>query len=133
MTAIRKNTRTLTLFACVFLERRYTASRRGSPVLRNSENVKGVFMPSCPHCSRSFNGTHALRIHIGRAHKSEAAEAGGTRKRAKRGRRRTATAAVAASASTGPNLSRVATTDLVAELARRASSLDKVRSIISGT
>lgn len=86
-------------------------------------------MPSCPHCPRSFSGTHALRIHIGRAHKSEAAAAGGKRRKAKRGRPR---AVAGGGAGAGPNLSRITTADLVAELARRATRLDKVRDIIAG-
>lgn len=86
-------------------------------------------MPSCPHCSRSFNGIHAMRIHIGRAHKDEAAAAGGKPKKGKRGRRR----AGAGGAGAGTNLSRVTTADLAAELARRATSLDKVRDIVAGS
>ena len=73
-------------------------------------------MPKCPECDRSFTSAHGLRIHTGRAH--------GESKPAKRGKR--------AAPATGPNLARISTPDIVAELSRRAVSLDKVRSIIAG-
>ena len=86
-------------------------------------------MPSCPHCPRSFPSDHSLSIHIGRAHKSVAAAAGGKRRKARRGG---PPAVAGGAASAGPNLARVTTADLVAELARRATRLDKVRDIIVG-
>ncbi len=71
-------------------------------------------MPTCPECNRSFKSAHAVKVHVGKTHSKES-------KPAKRQQR---------PAATGPNLARISTPDIVAELSRRATSLDKVRDLI---
>ncbi len=81
-------------------------------------------MPNCPHCSRSFGSAHALKIHIGRSHKSAAAKAGrGRKKKAKRGRPPGKKGAAA-------DLTEVSTAALAAELRRRAEIADRLKSIV---
>ena len=77
-------------------------------------------MPKCPECDRSFKSVHGLKIHVGRTH--------GESKPAKR----TVAAKAISTPATGPNLARISTPDIVAELSRRATSLDKVRALIGG-
>lgn len=85
-------------------------------------------MPKCLECDRAFKNAHALKIHTGRMH--------GESRPAKRRKRRVATKVVStqaiSTAATGPNLARISTPDIVAELSRRARSLDKVRDLIGG-
>ncbi len=83
-------------------------------------------MPKCPHCARSFDGGHALKIHIGRTHKSEAPAASkpvpGRRRGRPPGRPSAGTA----------ELNSVSTAALLAELRRRAEMFDRLKSLTDG-
>ena len=81
-------------------------------------------MPKCPHCARSFDGSHALKIHIGRTHKSEAPAASDPPRR--RGRPPGRPSAGAA------DLSAVSTAALLGELRRRADMFDRIKSLTDG-
>ena len=85
-------------------------------------------MPKCPHCARSFDGSHALKIHIGRTHKSAAPAASNPGRRRGRppGRRPGRPSAGAA------NLSAVSTAALLGELRRRADMFDRIKSLTDG-
>lgn len=87
-------------------------------------------MPKCPHCPRSFDSSHALKIHIGRTHKDEASAASNPGTGRPRGRppgrgpgRPSAGAA---------NLSAVSTAALLGELRRRADMFDRIKSLTDG-
>ncbi len=87
-------------------------------------------MPKCPHCARSFDGSHALKIHIGRTHKSEAPAASdpgpGRRRGRPPGRRPGRPPAGAA------DLTTVSTAALLGELRRRAEMFDRIKSLTDG-
>ena len=67
-------------------------------------------MPKCPKCDKVVKNAHALKIHIGRMHKT------GARRQTKR-------------RLTGTGLSSVATAALLAELRRRADAYDRLKAL----